>query len=85
MNRQQVVISIVKINRCLKILGYWQELQPSVHVANLDSQLVCFGRWAEGIYEFLLSCDDRKVFRLARTISNPYNTAAKLDTRILLK
>jgi hypothetical protein len=71
MNRQQVVISIVKINRCLKILGYWQELQPSVHVANLDSQLVCFGRWAEGIYEFLLSCDDRKVFRLARTISNP--------------
>lgn len=71
MNRQQAVIAIAKINKTLRILAYWQELVPGEYVKTVEQELAHFGEWSEGIRDFLLTCEDKKIFDYASLIVEP--------------
>lgn len=64
MNRQQVAVAIAKLHHYTLLLRYWQELEPDDYVTALDSQLVHFSEWINGVADYLDREPNEKVYRM---------------------
>ncbi len=79
MNRQEVAIAIAKISMTTKMLRYWEELKPETYVTALDSYLVHFGEWTEGIRDYLDEVPNENVYHLLRLIGPTERLQAYVD------
>lgn len=53
MNRQEAVITIAKINRQVKQLYYWIDMDMELGISTVDPEIVDLSTWVDDVYLFL--------------------------------
>ncbi len=53
MNRQEAVITIAKINRQVKQIYYWIDLDEELGISTIDPEVVDLSTWVDQVYDFL--------------------------------
>lgn len=53
MNRQEAVITIAKINRQVKQIYYWIDMDMELGISTIDPEIVDLSTWVDQVYDFL--------------------------------
>lgn len=64
MNRQEVAVAVVKINKATKMLRYWLGLGEEMYTSVLDPELSQLATWIRGIKSFLKAHPDETVYEM---------------------
>lgn len=64
MNRQEVAVAVVKINKATKMLRYWLGLGEERYTSVLDPELSHLATWIRGIKSFLKVHPDETVYEM---------------------